>query len=248
MLILKLGGAAITDKSTANTANSDAIHQIAALIARYPQPLILIHGAGSFGHIIARDYNLHLGYQGDHQREGLIKLQMALHELNTLVIQALWQQGLPAMTVHPASMCVQENKRIVDFFLEPVQHMLGMGLIPVLYGDCVWDRGQKFSIISGDQLAVYLANHLHAKRLAFGTNVDGVLDANGQVIPQLDARTRISTQQSGVADVTGGMLGKVQEIAGVKTAQTRIFNIQKMDQLERILANDGEVGTLIISG
>jgi isopentenyl phosphate kinase len=248
MLILKLGGAAITDKRTANTANTAAIDQIAALIARYPQKLILIHGAGSFGHIIAKDYNLHLGYQGDHQREGLIKLQLALHELNTMVIKALWAQGIPAMTVHPASMCVQENGRLVDFFLEPIQQMLAMQLIPVMYGDCVWDRGQKFSIISGDQLAVYLANQLGADKIAFGTNVDGVLDAAGQVIPRLDARSQISSQQSGVADVTGGMLGKVQEIAAVKTAQTRIFNIQKIDQLERILAGKDDVGTLIISG
>ena len=259
MLILKLGGAAITDKDIPDTARPDVLRRIAGLIAAYQQPMILVHGAGSFGHITAKAYDLHRGLlpeQRDRQREGLVRLQVQLHELNRLVIDSLIEAGLPAVSVHPASMCVMENRRIVSLFTEPIHRLLDMALLPVLYGDCVWDRGQRFGIVSGDQLMIHLANEFTADCVAFGTNVDGVLDADGKVIPflNLSQMTHIS-DHSGQnhprrADVTGGMQGKLQEIAAIRNPSSRIwiFNLANIDALERILAGGDNAGTLISTG
>jgi len=112
MLILKLGGAALTDKSKPNTARIDQIEQIAKLLAAYRQPLVLVHGAGSFGHIIAREHHLHEGFKHEEQQAALVQLQLQLHELNTILVSALVNAGMPAMTVHPASMCVTKGRRI----------------------------------------------------------------------------------------------------------------------------------------
>lgn len=245
MLILKLGGASITDKSSPNTPNLALIESVAAQIAAHPQAMILIHGAGSYGHIIARQHQLHLGYQGESQRLALAQLQQQLHSLNRLVLDALAAAGVAAFPLHPASLCVQQGGRIASFFVEPVQRALEMKLLPVLYGDCVWDRAQGFSIISGDQLAVYLARALSAERLAFGTDVDGVLDAAGQLIPEMQARDSISSQagNQGRVDVTGGMLGKLREIAD-SPCPAYIFNLQNSTHLARILAGQA-AGTRI---
>lgn len=248
MLILKLGGAAITDKATPNTARLGVLRRVAAVLAHYPQPLILIHGAGSFGHILAKEYSLHLGYQYHEQKMALVRLQQQLHELNRLVVQVLVEAGLAAFPVHPVSMCIMEQNRLSEFFLEAVERTLGMGLLPVLYGDCVWDRAQGFGILSGDQLAVYLANALKAVRVAFGTDVDGVLNAAGEVIPRFDLHALTQVGGAATTDVTGGMLGKLKEIAGIRAdVQTWIFNLQNDDHLERILSGEGGVGTLLVS-
>lgn len=248
MLILKLGGAAITDKTRANTADYTAIREIASILAAHPQPMVLVHGAGSFGHLIADQYQLHRGYLNEGQREAVVQLQVQLHELNRILIESLIEVGLPVITLHPASMCLMHGGRIAEFFRQPLDRALGLGLLPVLYGDCVWDSAQSFGIISGDQLVIYLANLLGAERVAFGTNVDGVLDSAGTMIPHLaDLSTVTEQAKTGVTDVTGGMLGKLREIDELHTAQAWIFNLGQRDQLARILSGQG-AGTSITKG
>jgi isopentenyl phosphate kinase len=245
MLILKLGGAAITDKHKANTARSDYLRQIAALLAQHRQPLILVHGAGSFGHILAKNYGLAEGYQNPAQIPALAQLQRQLLDLNQAVMAALQEAGLPALAYQPSALCLLESGRIVEFYAEPLRRALTLGLLPVLYGDCVWDRARGFQILSGDQLVVYLANAFQAERAAFGTNVDGVLDSQGLLIPQLSLGDQIGQLESGAADVTGGMAGKLAELATLQTARAQIFNLNRLDQLEAVLTGGGPAGTLI---
>jgi isopentenyl phosphate kinase len=245
MLILKLGGAAITDKARANTLRPDQLRVIAQLLAQHSQPMILIHGAGSYGHVIAQEYNLQNGYSAEAQRGALVQLQLQLHELNRLVVENLVAAGLPAMTVHPASMCLMKGGRIETFLLDPIRYMLNVELLPVLYGDCVWDRQQTFGILSGDQLVVYLANALGAEVVAFGTNVDGVLDSEGQVMRQFQISGDLANHQVGHVDVTGGMLGKLREIARLKNLRTRVHIFNLETHLAQFLAGD-EPGTRII--
>ena len=247
MLILKLGGAAITDKATPDTARLDQIEQIASLLAQYPQPMVLVHGAGSYGHILAGEFALQEGHQNDEQLAALVRLQMQLHELNGIVVRALVEHGIPAMSVHPASMCVMKGRRIHHIFTEPLHYMLHLKLVPVLYGDCVWDVEQGFGILSGDQLMIHLANELGADRVAFGTNVAGVLDGEGRVIPQIDALDTIVVGESEHTDVTGGMLGKLGEIRRLRQPGTRtwIFELADTEAFARVLQGQGGVGTLI---
>jgi len=247
MLILKLGGAGITAKETPNTVNAPALARLARALADAPRPLLLVHGAGSFGHILAKAYALERGYQGEHQRPALVQLQAQLAALNRQVIAALLEVGLLAVPYAPSALCVTRGGRIADFHLAPLRHALRHGLLPVVYGDCVWDESQGFSILSGDQLLVYLANQLGARRCAFGTNVDGVLDRAGRVIPRLAYGERVDEQRGAqVADVTGGMLGKLREIAEIQDRQmpTYIFNLHSDSALAAILRGQ-DAGTLI---
>ncbi len=52
--MIKLGGSLITDKRTENTVNREAVDRVAEAIAEIVNlgySVILVHGAGSFGHI-----------------------------------------------------------------------------------------------------------------------------------------------------------------------------------------------------
>ena len=57
MYIIKLGGSVITDKRKENYFKKDIVDNLAKVIKKANKKTIIIHGAGSFGHIIADKYN-----------------------------------------------------------------------------------------------------------------------------------------------------------------------------------------------
>ena len=68
LIFLKLGGSLITDKERPRTPRLDTLRdlstQIAAARARDPNLLLLIgHGSGSFGHVVAKKYATRDGLQ-----------------------------------------------------------------------------------------------------------------------------------------------------------------------------------------
>jgi len=246
MLILKLGGAAITDKNQLNTARPDALQQIAKTIATAPQPMVIVHGAGSFGHIIAKEHHLQNGYQDKIQLSAFVELQRQLHRLNQLVVNALIDAGLLAIAVQPLAFTTMTKKRMSKTFWEGLRGVLDHGMVPVVYGDCVFDSDQGFGILSGDQLMRELAILTHARTVAFGTNVAGVLDSEGHPMPQYTIGDQIDTISAARVDVTGGMQGKLDEIAAIPT-QTRvwIFDLNNLSDLAQIMSGAG-AGTEIM--
>ncbi|CAF1477600.1 unnamed protein product, partial [Didymodactylos carnosus] len=56
--IIKIGGAAISDKTQFETLLPDNLKQICQLLKQNYKNLILIHGAGSFGHHQAKENDL----------------------------------------------------------------------------------------------------------------------------------------------------------------------------------------------
>ena len=61
-VVIKLGGSVITDKSAAFKANYRSMNAIATELAKVRDRLILLNGAGSFGHIPVKQYGLDKGF------------------------------------------------------------------------------------------------------------------------------------------------------------------------------------------
>ena len=59
MFIIKIGGSIITDKKKENCFKQEITDNLIKEIKKSDKKLIIIHGAGSFGHIHAKKYNLH---------------------------------------------------------------------------------------------------------------------------------------------------------------------------------------------
>ena len=56
--VLKIGGSILTDKSRELSSRPDEIARVAQEISSCPEDLVLVHGAGSFGHMPAKKYGL----------------------------------------------------------------------------------------------------------------------------------------------------------------------------------------------
>ncbi|MDR0767406.1 MAG: isopentenyl phosphate kinase family protein [Methanosarcinales archaeon] len=246
--ILKVGGSAVTDKSAAaGSAKTDEMERIAQEIAGFSGKLVIVHGAGSYGHVYAKQYGLDKGFH----EEGFLKTHDSVRELNEMVVKTLRAQGIPAVPMNPLSFSLCEDGRLVFLYTDQIAEMLKHGLVPVLHGDVCMDTKRGACILSGDQSLPYVAAALSAKRVGLGSATDGVLDSNGRTIPKITPKSFDSVKQhiggSAGTDVTGGMLGKVSEIlelakkAGI---ESRIFNANTPGSVAAYLKGDA-IGTLI---
>lgn len=248
-MILKIGGSVITDKDSVSAAKKDEIDRISLEIASFKKevkmPLILVHGAGSFGHPQAIEH-MSKGFNAN----GAYLTHTSVKALNSMVVDSLNKAGLNALPVHPLSSCLLENGNIVEFQTAQIKLMLERDIVPVLHGDVVMDRVLGVAVLSGDRIVPYLAAVTAASGIGAGSNVDGVLDEKGEVIKKITPRSFIDMKKdimgAKAPDVTGGMFGKVSELVELskKGISSRVFNAAKKNMVSKFLYGE-DVGTLI---
>jgi isopentenyl phosphate kinase len=229
LAILKLGGSVITDKSGACAIDHARLRTIAAdIVMCRDRSLLLIHGAGSCGHPQAKYHHLDRGMSPG-ETKGVYETHAAVRLLNAAVVEALRSKGVEAIGIPPLGMGVTEGGRLASFAHEPLARMLEAGIVPVLHGDVMMDRIQGASILSGDQLVVYLALALNIRRVGLATDVPGVL-WNGTVISCLHPEDAVNVSSSRHADVTGGMEGKVTELCTLarEGVESHIFHVTRI--------------------
>ncbi len=252
-VILKIGGSVITEKSVEGKLKVEELRRVCREIARSPADLILVHGAGSYGHPQARAYEIGSGLT-DENFKGAFITHRAVRELNEIFTGMLIDQGVHAFPVHPLSCATLSGGRIASFDLKAVKAMLRRDIVPVLHGDVVIDVKKGSGILSGDQIAVYLAKNLKAAKIGMGTDVEGVLDSESKLIPVITPVSYKSIRKivkgSKGVDVTGGMLGKVDELIALAKSgiSSKIFNAKRKGNVEAFLSGEDNFGTLIRGG
>ncbi len=253
MMLIKLGGSAVTDKSKPMTARQDTIDNLAGEIASVPGNRIIIHGGGSFGHIKAKQFELHKGYKGEGQRAGICEVQADMRRLNSLVEGALRKAGMPVASIPAGAIATFDGGRLSDFPSEVFAHYLKIGITPISFGDVVVDRSRGISICSGDDIMLRLAKDLKAERCIFVTSVDGVFadfpPPEGQgPVPEVRRGDRVAFSVRDT-DVTGSMQRKLElmfEIAG-SGCEVRIVNGLVPGRLADAMRGKETVGTRVIA-
>lgn len=256
---MKLGGSVITDKRKPFTLKRAVIKRLAKELKEVREPLVLVHGGGSFGHPLALKYRIADGYHREDQLMGISLTHLAMEKLNKYLIEALQKEGMPAIAFQPSTCVLSSNGRIKSMELRPLRRMLVLGLVPVLYGDVVLDVSKGICILSGDQMVSYLARKLGATRVIFGVDVDGVYTTCPKkntraellrVITPSDVELVASMGQGEAGDVTGGMQAKVRELLELAKfgIEAEIVNATRPNVLKEALQGKRGLGTIVTGG
>lgn len=220
MRILKIGGSVITRKEHYEEINENAIKEVCSAIAENYKDLILIHGAGSFGHPHVKKFGLN-------DAIAIARIHNACVRLNEYFCRKLIEYEIPAVGVHPLS----SSYEIVGKLLEK-------GFVPVLHGDVTSD----FKVVSGDEIAINLANLFNATHVGFATNVNGVF-VNGKVVERF--RRNMIADTIGEDDVTGKMRGKLEKIFTLEK-KCRVFIFRGEGENIKKFLSGKDVGTEVI--
>jgi isopentenyl phosphate kinase len=259
--LLKLGGSLITDKQQEATFRHTVMvrlaQEIAAASAQDAELRLLIgHGSGSFGHFAAHRHATVNGVFTPTQWRGFAQVARAATELNYLVANELHRVELPIMRFQPSASARIRNGKLVHFAHEPILDAVQFGLIPLVYGDVVFDEQRGGSILSTEMLFTHLAHQLPVSQILLLGETDGVYAADGTIIPVIHARNfheyESTIGASAGVDVTGGMLSKVTDMLRLvhdkPTLQIRIANGHTPRLLTDLLLRRTSSGTLIQYG
>lgn len=238
--LLKLGGSLITNKNIAHQARTDVIRRLGEEIAgalREDNELKLIigHGSGSFGHMPARKYHTRQGVQTVEEWRGFAKVHAEAAALNQIVLHELRAAGLPCLAFTPLDQVESENGLITNWDTTHLFEAIRQQLIPVVFGDTVFDSVLGGTIASTEDLFVNVCENLkEPSRILLAGLENGVwLDfpQNTQLLEKIDAAQETENdfiRDSVFPDVTGGMREKVrlmkELVLSGKTLQAFIFS------------------------
>lgn len=227
MLLVKMGGSVITDKSSKESPRPSAITGMARAIARAKEPTVVVHGGGSYGHYWSTKYGMHTK-PGAADPRGVARVKRSMIELNSIVLDAMARAGLAPYCMPPSALV--SGKRLLPSRAREAARIAKSGMVPVTYGDALWSAGKTY-ILSGDRLMSMLAPAVEARLAVFATAVDGVYDAKGRVIKEMGGRRAVASGVPG--DVTGGMARKISESRRIARAGTDalITNGNKPDRM-----------------
>ncbi|MEO3993893.1 MAG: isopentenyl phosphate kinase [Desulfurococcaceae archaeon TW002] len=229
--VVKLGGSVITRKSEPLSARSDTISRLAEEISNFlhknkKHSLVLVHGGGSFGHLLVRECLKKIGYINT---QCFARVAFYMDLLNHLIIEALLASEIPAVRITPRSICWGVDYGRCDFSV--VGKLMSSGIVPVLYGDVILSSSES-KVLSGDDIVWYLTKSLGLKKVIFVTDVNGVYDKDPK--HHKDARVLSNIHVSEVLkeasfwevpDVTGGMLNKLRKSLSLDIRDVKIYVI-----------------------
>jgi len=261
LYILKIGGSVCTEKAkNVCEARAGVIRQIALEIkaaqAEKEFKLILVHGAGPFGHKLVSGYGINNGVRTGRQVEGFVRTHNSMLALNKIFLDIFSEEGLNVVSIPPLACIVQSGKKIRRFDYSLVKKLLDVSIIPVLHGDMVFDDRLGASVVSGDAIIPFLAKKLGAKKVFFGTDVAGIFTADPKrhpgaklikkIHPRNMGETLLKVSGSSAVDVTGGMKGKLLELKSILGGiEVFVFDSTKNGNVLNLLLGKTIPGTKI---
>jgi isopentenyl phosphate kinase len=227
-VVVKLGGSLITRKGEVEKLRPKVLRRLAHELAEAGTiPLVVLHGAGSFGHPGAARFGLARPPPDDRRSpervRGAAIVAGEVRRLHLAVLRELVAAGLSAWSLPLSTLGRNRAGTLAELDTAAFARALDGGWTPVSGGDVVADEAWGASILSADTAAVELARRLHARRVVFATDVPGVLEGPpagrrkvaAEVTDELVAGLR---PRPGAVDVTGGIRAKIQAMLEIARA------------------------------
>ena len=263
-VFLKLGGSLITEKSLENTFKPDVCRRlggdIRSALLKSDAPLILGHGAGSFGHYAAKKHRTDEGLPGGGGWRGYSETRRSVIALNKLLLDAFAEADFYPACVPPSAIGTASDGELAYLDMKVIRGLLRQGQTPMVCGDALLDEKRGFTICSTEDIFEFLAPRFGAGRILLACDVDGII-AGDPLSPSAasnriekvtaadidDAMNQITA--AAPEDVTGGMTGKLKslmrmaETTGAK--EIRIFSGLFEGAVEAALLGEYRGGTII---
>ena len=267
LVFLKLGGSLITDKTRPYTPRLDILddlaRQVATALETHPElSLVLGHGSGSFGHTAAKQYQTRNGLQPGYSPtdetlywHGFNQVWFQASALNRFVMEALHEAKVPSLAMAPVSAVSAQAGKIRHWDLDPIRAALTARLVPVVYGDVIFDQSWGGTILSTEDLFEQLARQLRPRRILLAGLEEAVWadfperkKKVEKITPASFASLSAQVGASHGADVTGGMASKVSQMlnlaAEIPGLSAQIFSGEKPGNITKALAGEN-LGTLL---
>ena len=257
-IVVKIGGAALEDKSRLRKCARAIVE-----LAQDGHHITVVHGGVS---ALTRTLKL-MGKQSDFVN-GLRITDAETRDVALMVLSGIVNKSLVAAIVAAGSAAVglcgadgmafrarkkQNSSCDLGFvgeicYAEPrwIEAIWSAGSIPVLSSVALGSDGEYYNI-NADQMASACAVACHADTLIFLTDVDGVKDAEGVVIPWLNTRDVAALVAASV--IGGGMLPKLEacsEALHRGVGRVRILPAAQVEILPQFYFMKLEYGTEVI--
>ena len=259
-VVVKLGGGLITEKARLTTVHFGRLKRLAVEIANAAQQgvqVLVVHGAGSFGHLRAKAWGLAHGRSDvqandgcSNQDEAVERVRADMVALAEHVTKALQSAGL-ATSMHPPHRWAVGSGTDFRGDVSPLQPSI---VVPVTWGDVVAvDGPAEFGILSGDDLVHRCAVELpNISRVVFAMGgADGVLRkppheaVDEDLIEVWHDEAEFVGVHAADMDVTGGIGLKVQRARSIAAhgIETLFVNGEVEGRLEAALLGRPVRGT-----
>ncbi len=254
VILIKLGGSIITDKSVPYKPRFDVIKRLAKELKRIKGvSIVLAHGVGSFAHTSAEEFGGQKGYKS---KWGIAKVARDAMEINRIVMDILIEEGLAAISLRPMSMMITDAGKLKNSLFEIVEETLNQGLTPVVYGDVIWDKKWKSTIYSGEttlnEIGIYLSKKgFRVDKIIQVGETNGVYDDKGKTVRSINKENWKNIERyvfnSKRTDVTGGMKHKIEKALEVadRGIKTWITNGIVPNELFNVMHGKNLKGTII---
>ena len=260
LVLVKFGGSLITYKDRPYAVRRNIISKLAKEIKEAQKKhrrfqIVVGNGNGSYGHYPAILYNVLHGAKTKKQKRGFAFVQQKVKELNLSVVEALLEQKVNAVSIHPSSILTASKGQPNKVFLDSFEGFINFSFMPVIYGDIVYDDKLGSKVFSTEALFQILIEKLHRKKfiidkVIYLSIVNGVVDLNGKLVKHVTKENFPAVKkhlyQTEGYDVTGGMMHKVEQslIFAERGISTYIVNGSKDNILEQIFQGKNP-GTMI---
>lgn len=243
MILIKLGGSIITNKEKPISPRRKTIDNLAKSLRKIDEPIIIVHGGGSYGHYWSVKYDMHTK-EKKYDLKGVAVIKNSMIELNKIILDSLLKNKLKPYCLPPTDF-MSGNKPITKKIQE-VKEIAKSGLIPVTFGDALWFGQKKTYILSGDKIMTHFAKILKPRLTVFALNEDGLysdLKSKKLIYELKGERPSISENKM---DVTGGMTRKVEEASKIAKMGMSVFfvNGNKPERIVKAVKNRKFEGTL----
>ena len=116
MILIKLGGSIITNKKKPLSPRKKTIENIAKNLKKIEEPLIMVHGGGSYGHYWSVKYDMHTQPR-KYDTRGVSIVKNSMIELNKIILDSFLKNKLNPYCLPPTDFMnrkqayIKKNKR-----------------------------------------------------------------------------------------------------------------------------------------